>query len=260
LLRNLKTLLKGKALALPEDQVRAELIELDPRYQLPTELLLRATSFDAALDLLEATPLRHWIRGARRFYERDPTLFGLDAALDRLYYPELWQQMQRLDAADRSSVRELIDLELDQVNLLWLLRYRLNYRLSPAETYYLLVPVTGHIPSEQLKQMVREETLDGVAHHARVEWARRLLRSCRAIWQVEAAFWRHRVRRARQVFRTAAFTLGEALALLVIKVAEVRDLIAVLQANEIGAARSQIEEQLASMPVATFGAARDREP
>ncbi len=246
LLRNLKALLKGKALELSEDAIRAELIELDPRYQLPVDSLLRATSLDAALDLLEATSLRRWIRAARRIYEKDPTLFGLDAALDRLYYPELWRQLNRLAPHDRAGVRELIDMELDQVNVLWLLRYRLNYQLSPAETYYLLVPVTGTVDAEQLKRMVREETMDGMARCTSVVWLRQLLEAVESIWQVEVAFWRRRVLRARKVYRTAAFTLGEALALLVMKVAEVRDLVALLQASELNASSNQLDEQLVS--------------
>jgi len=244
LLRNLKAILKGKALRLPEEQIRAQLIELDPLYPLPVDALLRASSLDAALDLLEATPLRRWIREARHIFEKDPSLFGLDAALDRLYYPELWRQMQRLNPADQASVRELILRELDQVNLLWLLRYRLNYHLSPPETYYLLAPVTGYIDDGQLKQMVREDSLEGVASRVRVDRVRRLLSECHAIWQVEVGMWRQRVRRARQVFRTAAFSLGEALAMLVIKIAEVRDLIAVVQGRELGTRRSEIEEQM----------------
>lgn len=252
LLRNLKAILKGKALHLPEDEIRAELIDLDPRYQVPVDGLLRASSLDAALDLLETTPIWRWIRAARRLYEKDPTLFGLDAALDRLYYPELWRQMKRLDAADRASVRELIDSELDQVNVMWLLRYRLNYQLSQAETYYLLVPVTGRIDSAQLKQMIREETLEGVAARTRVRWLRQVLESCQAIWQIEVAFWRYRVQRARWVFRTAAFTLGEGLALLVMKVAEARDLVAVLQGTELRATGSQVEQQLTSRSAANL--------
>ena len=250
LLRNLKTILKGKALGSPEDAIRSELLDLDPTHVLPTEALLRCGSVEAALDLLEATELRHWIHEARRIYERDPTLFGLDAALDRLYYPELLRQLDRLDHSDRRAVERLILSEIDQVNLLWLLRYRLNYHLSPAETYYLLVPVTGRITEGQLKAMVREDSLELMATRLTARPYRELMSQCQSVWQVEAALWRLRSREADRALRQAAFTLGEALALLVLKEIEIRDLIAVLEGKQLGVARSNIMEQLASVRAA----------
>ena len=242
LLRNLKTILKGKALARSEEEIRSELIELDPMYPLPTDSLLRCANLEATLDLLETTPLKHWIRAARRIYEQDPTLFGLDAALDRLYYPELLQQMGELGSVDRAAVKQMVSLEIDQVNLLWLLRYRLNYRLSPAETYYLLVPVTGHITADHLKRLVREESLEAIIACVEPAWLRSL--QCESIWHVEVAMWRHRARVARQMLSKAAFTLGEALAILVLKVIEVRDLVALLEGSRLGVGREEIEKQL----------------
>ncbi|MBI3468473.1 MAG: V-type ATPase subunit [Planctomycetes bacterium] len=246
LLRNLKTILKGKALGRSAEDIRSELLDLDPAHLLPVEALLRCSSLEAALDLLEATELRHWIKEARRIYERDPTLFGLDAALDRLYYPELCRQLEQLDRSDRAAIEPLVNSEIDQVNLLWLLRYRLNYRLSPAETYYLLVPVTGRIGVERLKAAVREESLEAIAARIAQEPYRRLVARCQTIWQVEVALRRFRADQARASLRRAVFTLGEALALLVLKGIEIRDLVAVLEGTRLGATRHDILEQLAS--------------
>lgn len=247
LLRNVKTILKGKALGRSEAEIRSELLDVDPEHLLPAEALIRCTSLDAALDLLENTELRHWIREARRIYEQDPTLFGLDAALDRLYFPEVRIRLDGLDGADRAAIAPLLMLEIDQVNLQWLLRYRLNYGMSAAETYYLLVPATGRIGAEQLKLLVREDSLESVLAHLTVEPFRELLRDCQSTAQVEVSLRRLRARQARRFLREAAFTLGEAVALLVLKEIEVRDLIAVMEGSRLGAARDDIAEQLASV-------------
>jgi V/A-type H+-transporting ATPase subunit C len=247
LLRNLKTLLKGKALGQPADEIQAELLDVDPAHLLPVEALLRCVNLDAALDRLEATCLRHWIREARRIYARDPTLFGLDAALDRLYYPELWHEMLRLDAADQRAVRPFVEAAIDQVNLLWLLRYRLNYRLSAGETYYLLVPVTGRITAAELKALVREESLEGMAAKIVVQPFRDLLARCQSHWQVEAELARWRARQAARASRHAAFTLGEALAVLVAKEIECRDVVAALEGTRLGVGADAIRAQWASV-------------
>lgn len=249
LLRNLKTILKGKALGRTEDEIRAELLDLDPGTspQLPMAALVRAPSIESVLDLLEHTELQHWIHEARRIYERDPTLFGLEAALDRLYYPELSSRIERLKPWDR-VVESLVGDEIDQVNLMWLLRYRLNYGLSPAETYYLLVPVTGRVRADELKRLVRQETIAGVAGQLPEHPFAALMGRCRTVWQVEVELLRYRARNARRHLREAAFTLGEGLALLVLREMEIRDLLAVLEGVRFGRSRAEIVEQLALLP------------
>ena len=248
LLRNLKTILKGKALARTEDEIRAELLDLETSPQLPITALLRAPSVESVLDLLEDTEVGHWTGEARRIYDRDPTLFGLEAALDRLYYPELRARIERLKPWDR-VVESLVGDEIDQVNLMWLLRYRVNYRLSPAETYYLLVPVTGRVAAEELKRLVRQETIAGVAGQLAEHPFGAVIGRCQALWQVEVALWRYRARNARRLIRDAAFTLGEGLALLVLREIEIRDLLAVLEGVRFGRSRPEIAEQLALVPV-----------
>ena len=244
MLRNLRTILRGKATGRSEDEIRAVLVDQDLDDGVPIEPLLRCPGLDAAFELLEATPLRHWLQSARQLYERDPTLFGLDAALDRLYYAEVWHKLDRLDAADRQPVATLLRLEVDQINLLWLLRYRLNYRLSPAETYYLLLPVTGHISDAELQRLVREDTQAAVI--ARLEYRpfHELLAPCASIWEVEVAMWRYRASEARRLLGQAIFTLGEALAFLLLKVVEVRDLVALVQGIALGVETTGVRQQL----------------
>lgn len=244
MLRNLRTILRGKATGRSEDEIRAVLVDQDLDDGVPLEPLLRCPGLDAAFELLGATPLRHWLQSARQLYERDPTLFGLDAALDRLYYAEVWHKLDRLDAADRQWVATLLRLEVDQINLLWLLRYRLNYRLSPAETYYLLLPVTGHISDAELQRLVREDTQAAVI--ARLEYRpfRELLAPCASIWEVEVAMWRYRASEARRLLGQAIFTLGEALAFLLLKVVEVRDLVALVQGIALGVETTGVRQQL----------------
>ncbi len=243
-LRNLRAILRGKAIGRSADDIRAVLIDADADDRLPTERLLRCGSLDAAFELLEATPLRHWVQSARRLYERDPTLFGLDAALDRLYYAEVWHALDRLDAADREPVATLLRLEVDQVNLLWLLRYRLNYRLSPAETYYLLLPVTGHVSDTELQRLVREDSQAAVTARLAYRPLRDVLAPCASIWEVEVALWRYRARQARRLLSQATFTLGEALALLLLKVVDVRDLVALVEGTALGIDTVRIRQQL----------------
>jgi V/A-type H+-transporting ATPase subunit C len=244
-LRNVKTILRGKALGRSPEAIAKDMLELEDASRFPFDRLLESAGVEPALDLLEATELRHWIRAARCLYQRDPTLFGLDAALDRVYYAALWHQLEDLGSADRAAATPLIAREIDQVNLLWLLRYRLNYRLSPAETYYLLVPVTGRLDAGHLKRLAQQDTFEAMAGQMNVEPFRTLVARSQSIGQLEVELWRYRVRRSRRLLRRAAFTLGEALALLELKEMEVRDLIALMEGVQLGMPPQQVWDQLA---------------
>jgi V/A-type H+-transporting ATPase subunit C len=244
LLRNVKTILKGKSLQRPEAAIAADLVNLGPQPGLPTELLLGSSGVEEALDLLETTELRPWIRETHRIYQRDRTMFGLDAALDRLYYRDLWRQLTELAPADRVPVEQQVVDEIDQVNLLWLMRYRLNYGLSPAETYYLLIPVTGRIDSERLKTLVRQDSLAAMIGQLAIEPLHRLLAPCQSLSRVEVVLWRYRARRARRLLRQAVFSLGEAVAFLQLLEMEVRDLVAVLHSTLVAADRRTVRQQL----------------
>jgi len=245
LLRNLKTILKGKALGQSEEEIDAQLLDVDPSHVLPLTALLRAPSVEAVLDLLEHTQLAHWIREARRIHERDPTLFGLEAALDRRYYSELRDRVERLKPRDRQAVEALVADEIDQVNLMWLFRYRVNYRLSPGETYYLLIPVMGRLGAEELKRLARQQTLEAMAKELTREPFASLLRRSQTVRHAEIELLRNRARGAARALREAAFSLGEGLALLVLQEMETRDVIAALEGVRFGNSREDIEEQLA---------------
>ena len=41
---------------------------------------------------------------------------------------------------------------VDRVNLVWLLRYRFAYNLSPAQAYYLLIPASHRLLPQQMQQ------------------------------------------------------------------------------------------------------------
>jgi V/A-type H+-transporting ATPase subunit C len=246
LLSDLKTILKGKVLGRSEAQIRSEVLDPESLGDVPLGSLLGASGLEEALELLESTRLSHWIRAARRIHERDPTLFGLHAALDRLYHAELSSEVGRLDPSDRDVVHPIVALEIDSVNLVWLLRYRLNYQLSPAESYYLLVPATGRIASEELKALVRLDSLEEILGRIRTAPYRDRLRGSPSIPAVENGLRRLRTEQARRCLRSAAFTAGEALALLVLKELEIHDIAAVIEGSRLGAPREDIQEQVAS--------------
>ncbi|NEV61853.1 V0D/AC39 family V-type ATPase subunit [Thiorhodococcus minor] len=161
-LYNLKTLIRGKLYELDPKEIRANLFELPSDIHLSDQDLLRAENVLELLRQLEAGPHRQIARQAREVYEQQRDPFALEAAVDQRYYIGLARRIMAFSNDHLASLRRLLGAELDRVALLWLLRFRFCYQLSPSETYYWLVPSMRLLTRERLLQLANLETFDQV--------------------------------------------------------------------------------------------------
>jgi V/A-type H+-transporting ATPase subunit C len=137
---NLKALIRGKLHGLDAETIEDNLYDLPPYTTLPKERLLQAESISELLKMLEATPYGEIARQARLAFEDRAEAIYLDATIDRRYFQGLVKRVDRLEGRHRDPLRRLVRGLVDHTNLIWLLRYRFSYGLSPAETYYVLIP------------------------------------------------------------------------------------------------------------------------
>jgi len=161
-LYNLKALIRGKLQGLPFEQIKHDLYDLPPLISLPHDRLLRTESVLELLRSLEQSPFADIALQARQVYEEKNEPFSLDAAIDRTYYTGLLRRIRRATAKDYDSLQRLAGSLIDQQNLIWLLRYRFSYQLSPSETYYLLIPFGRQLHQERLKMLVNLEQFERV--------------------------------------------------------------------------------------------------
>ena len=137
---NLKTLIRGKLYDLDAKEIRENLYDLPPGFRLPHQELFRAENVLELLRQLEEGPHASIARQAREAYEQRREPFALEAAIDQRYYAGLARQVMQFHDANLQPLQHLVGTLLDQVDLLWLLRFRFSYQLSPSETFYQLVP------------------------------------------------------------------------------------------------------------------------
>ena len=162
---NLKTIVRGKIAGQDADTIRAQLLELRELSALPIEQLLRTEDIGELLRRLENSPYGSIARQARRVFEKEHQLYSLDAAIDRHYLLGIVQRVRALDSKQRQHFSPLINIFMASFNLLWLLRYRFAYKLSAAETYYLLVPTNYQLNRSNLQHLVEFNTLPEVLEH-----------------------------------------------------------------------------------------------
>lgn len=156
---NLKTLIRGKLYDLDQTEIRENLYDLPPavRLPIPDTDLLRAENVLELLRILEDGPYRLIARQAREVYEQQREPFALEAAIDQRYYGELARRVMQFPPASLQPLRRLLGVVLDRVDLLWLMRFRFAYQLSPSETFYHLVPSFRLLYRERLLGLVNSE-------------------------------------------------------------------------------------------------------
>ncbi len=161
-LYNLKTLIRGKLYDLGMEEIRDNLHDLPESIRLPHEALLQAENVLEMLRQLEQGSYAIIARQARHVYEEKNEGFSLDAAIDRLYYTGMMRHLNMSSSSDRHGAQKLIGVMIDRQNILWLLRYRLVYRLASSEAYYLLIPSGGSIQRPSLMALANLDTLEAI--------------------------------------------------------------------------------------------------
>jgi V/A-type H+-transporting ATPase subunit C len=164
-LYNLKTLIRGKLSDLGMEEIRDNLHQLPENIRLPHESLLLAENVEEMLRQLEQGPYAIIAGQARHVFEEKKEGFSLDAAIDRLYYTGMMRHLNMVNSSDKQGAKRLIGLMIDRQNILWLMRYRLVYRFSSSEAYYLLIPTGGRIGRANLMELANLDSLQAIIEH-----------------------------------------------------------------------------------------------
>ena len=156
---NLKALIKGKLNGLSRSEIQASLFTLPGFLSLDHEPLLNADDVTELLRRLLDTPYAQLARAALRRFEEQQDPFLLDASLDQQFYSGLSHRVTRLSQHERGEMRNLVGRLIDRHNLVWMLRYRHNYRLPAAQAMYLSISGGLHLTGERLRGVLEVLTL-----------------------------------------------------------------------------------------------------
>lgn len=119
-------------------------------YAIPVEAMLKASSIEEVILLLEDTPYRKPLVSAYEQYRRSGQLFHLEAALETNYYRRLWEAVSGLGRADRAAASRIIGTEVDIRNIEILLRLTRYTDFPTAEARRVLLPGGYHLSDDLL--------------------------------------------------------------------------------------------------------------
>lgn len=227
-LYNLKALIRGKIQGLSYEQIKENLHDLPSLISLPHEQLLRTENIPELLRQLEQTPYGDIAQQARQVFEESNEPFSLDATIDQRYYTGLLKRARSVAEEDRQPLLRLLGSLIDQQNLLWLLRYRFNYELSPTETYYLLIPSGRYLSVDKLTKMVNMESFEQVIGTLPKHLASRM-GSITSIMDAEQAMTTETIRQARKCLRFSQSAIARSLAYLISREIDLKRIYAIIQ-------------------------------
>jgi len=232
-LNNLKALIRGKMIGLPATALRKQLIDVSPYTSLPVDELLGAEDIKELLRYLEQTPYYVDIaRQTRRVLEGRHDLFALDAAVGPRFYAGLSQRAQAIGGADGGELKLLVGSLIDRINLVWLLRYRFVYRLSPSEAYYLLIPAHHRLGGRQLLNLAASTSVEELISGLPAPFPA-LLKSTASISEVTEALRHWTWQLADKVLKRSFFNLARGFGYLLLRDRELRHLRALVKGRRL---------------------------
>jgi len=244
---NVKTLLRSKMMGESPAAVLSQLTPMGVFGRLDNQDLAHAEDVGELLRRLEAGPYAGIVRHARRAIELSHDPFNLDAALDRGYYEGLIARGQPLEDSLGLPFRGLMANLIDRINLVWLLRYRFNYKLPPAQVYYLLVGSRYSLTGARLQQLAALDNLEAVLAALPQPWLSRLSGAA----DIPDVFFRMEHAAAEQavrVLRSNAPDIARAFAYLILRERDLRGVRAVLRGRHLGLPEAHVRQALHRTP------------
>jgi V/A-type H+-transporting ATPase subunit C len=236
---NVKSLIRAKMAGETAAATAARLLDMGDFTHLDAEELMRVEDVAELMRKLERTPYAEIVRNARQAFEDSNDPFILDATLDRAYYDGLIRRARAVEGeVDPAFGRLMADL-IDRTNLVWLLRYRFNYGLPPAQVYYLLLTPGYRLTPSLLRNLVGQGDVGAVLDALPEELARPLAGS-ETIPEIARRLERRALDHARAVLDRAAHPLSRTLAYLTLREAGLRDLRGILRGRRMGLPTEEI--------------------
>ncbi|NNE64810.1 MAG: V-type ATPase subunit [Gammaproteobacteria bacterium] len=239
---NLKILIRGKFSSVDNAEVERRLVDLGGFADLPLRNLLETDDPYEMLRLLETTAYAGIVRQARRVYEEyGNDLFLLDATIDRSFFIDLDRRAGFLNEDDSEQLDVVIGGLLDRFNLLWLLRFRFSYGLSPAKSFYLLTAIGRKLKSVELMRLAKMESVEEVIA-ALPDPYRKLLSNVSTISDMEAVMDYYTMSTAAGTLHSNASLVSRIFAYILLREAEVRFLQALIKGKQLEFDRDLIKQ------------------
>jgi vacuolar-type H+-ATPase subunit C/Vma6 len=246
---NIKMILRGVERGASAERIVSTLVPLGPGSDVAWENLAQAVSVAAVVDQLRGTFYGRALRPALDQYAEEHRLFALEVRLDLEYHRRLLKLIEGLGGEDRHVAERFLGFMIDSQNVIWALRYRIYYHLSPEEILNFTLNHGVRVRPSSMQEIaagadpvdVLQRVWDGKL--GELQALRGLTRE-EVLARAESLFNRYLYRQAIKTLQGFPLGLGIVLAYHTLLEFEVYDLVTVLEGKAVGYAPDQIRPLL----------------
>jgi V/A-type H+-transporting ATPase subunit C len=231
---NLKAVLRGIMSQAAWLQVKYVLFPFGSGTVLPAEAMVTTRSVEAAIELLRGTPYYDTLSHALKRYQTEQGLFPLEVALDLSYWREIWEAIHRLAKPDRLQALRIVGAWLDVNNLMWAIRYRVYYGLSPEELINYTLPWGFEVRDADIRAIAAGADIPPIVQRIypnAANIAELLAEPRKGLPALEVQLQRRIRAQCHRALAGYPFQIGVPLAYLVLKKMEIQDLTVLLEAK-----------------------------
>jgi len=243
------------ALRIREGKRGAEEIKYIIRKELPHSLAYQAISeaatMDDAVSYLRGSPFLKAVEAVYDEYREKKTLFPIEINLEIDYYDRLRSLIGNLSKRDRDVARRLVGLEIDQMNLGWMVRLKFYYNVPAGDLMDYNIPGGYRIKQDRLHKALMADSIREVISLALGKSFKNTSdiltggeQKIGRLYLLEIILWNHLITEARKTLAGFPFTIGTILSYLILKRTEIRNLITIMNGKIYKMDRSEIESHL----------------
>jgi V/A-type H+-transporting ATPase subunit C len=123
------------------------------------EKLIKAEDIGSALEELKGSVYYSYIENSVRDIEKEG-FFRFETSLDSSYYSELISFVKKLDRDDRKVLEMVSGIQVDLINLQWILRAKKYYKLYPEEILAHTIYYGHRLSKDKLKELSYVKSVD----------------------------------------------------------------------------------------------------
>lgn len=245
---NLKIVIRCKLAGCSGEEIRERLFDLGELPGGSVEELLQADDIHECLRIMEKGRHSALAHQLRLVLSESQDIFLVEAAIDYGYFSAMARLVAALPVDDRLSVRSFFAQMFDQVNLVWLMRYRLGYGIAPPQTFFLLIRASGQLDRTRLAGLAGLDTLESLVQ-ALPPGLAQVVEGAESVSEVEDRFNRLMLHQAEAVLNHSTFNMARPLGYLILREQQLRNVHGLMKGRALDLSPELIRRALGSPAV-----------
>ncbi len=208
--------------------------------------LLQAKDLEEIIDKVRGTWYYEHLENSKYRFDEERETFPLEMALDLGYYSNLWQIVSSLSRTDRIIARQLLGIQYDALNIIWMFRFKDIYNFSPEEILNYSLLHGFYLSSEVRLKLAYAIDCKDMVDNLKGTPYKDLLQDIKDPEKCYVKLLSFELNEARKNWKKFPFQLGTLLDYLLFKEIEVKNLISLTEAKKLNLSQEELKDYFCS--------------